>query len=307
MKYPITAITLAILSSACSDGGVDAGSAASSAADQLAAAAEPLVEEHTVRFQAEIRLNNVSLAGGEQASSNMVGVFVEFPNTALSQLLIDGRTVESGCRVSRQTATEIAEEEAARNAQYPMAVLSDAGNALPVSAPSGSWSALTSTLTVPGSYLSDWDYVGQQQLPRDSTLHIPGNDFPAIDEIKIPFSEPLTGVSFSDATGETLSLINKVTPETSVAWDAAPSDSNSRMLLSFKNIALDETGTLSSLSKVTCNIDDNGSFNFSAEIQALMDANYQTRSLIRFNETTEKRDDILIYVRSQSLGHGSDS
>jgi len=136
-----------------------------------------------------------------------------------------------------------------------------AGEVLPITTPAGSWPDLgPSQSSSVHQYRTDTNV----SLPSGALVHIPGEEFPAVESAAIPNVEEIKDLNITHLEN------GRVMPESVVSWQPSD-DANSVMLFSFGIILRPQSLNFDGHSlSVRCVSEDNGTFNFPAEIHEVL-------------------------------------
>ena len=135
----------------------------------------------------------------------------------------------------------------------------EAGGALSITTPAGSWPDLVLKNDF-GPYYEFEDFsLSLGDLPSGSTLSIPGGQFPAFDAVPLPTVTRFTGVSISTAAG------NPVTTDTRITW-SQPGNQTSRYISAVvvDATAIDPETNAEIYLAMNCTVSDVGEFSFPA-------------------------------------------
>lgn len=141
----------------------------------------------------------------------------------------------------------------------PESHLISAGELLPITTPVGSWQELDSSR--PG--FSQYSSVVNSPLPSGALLHIPGEEFPAVQSVAVRSLERVDDLDITQLES------GRVMPDSVVSWQPSD-DGNNVMNFNFTIVSSsteqqDETHGYSV--SVRCMSEDIGTFSFPADIQ----------------------------------------
>lgn len=128
-------------------------------------------------------------------------------------------------------------------------------------------------------------------VPTTITVDIPGDDFPAFENITAPSVDTLTGVTFSSG--------DVVNPSTIFSWDAGSSgDSQVRIFTSTAGGFFLEDGMT-----VTCIVPDTGQFSFPSDVRSKLGADFigGTPLMSRLSTRSEVQDNSVLFIIRESF------
>ena len=139
----------------------------------------------------------------------------------------------------------------------------NAGSALTVTTPAGSWPNLVLNNDASPFYEFETDVSSLGGLPANSTLDIPGDEFPAFSDVEITYVPRLAEVALVNADNDTL------TPDTGVTW--AASDSNNADVVT--TVSVTDTvfdNGIEAFIHINCVAADTGVFTFPENAQQVL-------------------------------------
>jgi len=155
----------------------------------------------------------------------------------------------------------------------------DAGEALVLSSPQGTWLTLLRQDLSGFTLYRPADRTLPLPVPMDLVVDIPGAQYPAYPNVRIPNVTPLTGVVATPGSND-------------FSWQAGNGDPEIYIGISLFGSAADNTSV-----SVVCNVVDDGQFSLPADIQAQVGPGFVSfTTLQRIGARAEQRGDSVLLV-----------
>jgi len=178
-----------------------------------------------------------------------------------------------------------------------------AGDALSISTPDGSWPDVLATEDNYGYRSVYYDFEANTstigELPSESTLSIPGDEFPAFVNVVIPNADKITDASLLNLTN------GRITKDTRVTWQrSSQSTSNAVTTIALYVEEYDDATNNELLINIHCNVIDDGEFSFPDNAKQLLSTYHFSNEdiwLARGGLNTVIQDDAAMLVGNASF------